>query len=99
MTIQRLKTLAAVCAMAFMVARGGGDDELAATAPAPKNIVQVAQGNADLSILVDAVVAAKLVSTLQAAGLFTLFAPTEAAFAALISSPFHPSLNHPGAIP
>lgn len=49
------------------------------------DIVQLAQANPDLSILVEAVVSASLVDTLKAPGPFTLFAPTNAAFAALLS--------------
>lgn len=49
------------------------------------DIVQLAQANPDLSILVEAVVSASLVDTLKAPGPFTLFAPTNTAFAALLS--------------
>jgi uncharacterized surface protein with fasciclin (FAS1) repeats len=52
--------------------------------PADKNIVQTAQGIPDFSILVEAVVAAELVEALSAAGPLTVFAPTNAAFAALL---------------
>lgn len=49
------------------------------------DVVQLAQSNADLSILVEAISAAGLVDTLKGAGPFTVFAPTNAAFAALLS--------------
>ena len=52
------------------------------TAPA-SDIVAVASGNDDLSTLVAAVTAADLVTTLQGTGPFTVFAPTNDAFAAL----------------
>lgn len=52
-------------------------------APAAGDIVAVAAGNADFSTLVAAVKAAGLVETLQGAGPFTVFAPTNDAFAAL----------------
>lgn len=52
--------------------------------PANKNIVQTAQSLADFSILVEAVVAADLQGTLSGTGPFTVFAPTNAAFAALL---------------
>jgi uncharacterized surface protein with fasciclin (FAS1) repeats len=48
-----------------------------------KNIVELAAGTESLSTLVTAVKAAGLVETLQSAGPFTVFAPTNAAFAAL----------------
>ena len=52
-------------------------------ASAQKTIVDVAVGSADHTTLVAAVKAADLVSTLQSAGPFTVFAPTNAAFAKL----------------
>ncbi len=48
-----------------------------------KNIVQIASSNPDFSTLVEAVKAAGLVDTLQGAGPFTVFAPTNEAFAKL----------------
>jgi uncharacterized surface protein with fasciclin (FAS1) repeats len=57
------------------------DDQRAVT---PKqNIVQVAAGNNSFKTLVKAVKAAGLVDTLSSKGPFTVFAPTDAAFAAL----------------
>ena len=53
--------------------------------PANKNIVQTAQALPDFSILVEAVVAANLQGTLSGTGPFTVFAPTNAAFAALLT--------------
>ncbi len=58
--------------------------------PADKNIVQTAQAfaaknPAEFTILVEAVVAADLATTLSGAGPFTVFAPTDAAFAALLT--------------
>jgi len=53
----------------------------AATAAPTKNIVELAQSVPDLSTLVTAVVAGKLVDTLSSAGPFTVFAPTNEAFA------------------
>ncbi len=62
----------------LLQACGGGDDEPQHT------IVEVAQKTPDLSILVEAVVAADLVPTLST-GALTVFAPTNAAFAALLA--------------
>jgi len=50
---------------------------------AQKTIVDVAVGSKDHTTLVAAVKAADLVATLQSAGPFTVFAPTNAAFAKL----------------
>ena len=47
------------------------------------NIVEVAQANPQLSNLVDAIVAAELTGPLSTGGPFTVFAPTNAAFAKL----------------
>jgi uncharacterized surface protein with fasciclin (FAS1) repeats len=52
--------------------------------PANKDIVQTAQATPSLSILVAAVVAAGLADTLKGPGPFTVFAPTNDAFAALL---------------
>jgi uncharacterized surface protein with fasciclin (FAS1) repeats len=60
---------------------GGATEPMAAEAPASQNIVALAQGNADLSTLVTAVTAAGLGETLSGPGPFTVFAPTNAAFA------------------
>jgi uncharacterized surface protein with fasciclin (FAS1) repeats len=50
---------------------------------APATVVAIAVGSPDHSTLVAAVTAAGLVETLSGAGPFTVFAPTNAAFAAL----------------
>jgi uncharacterized surface protein with fasciclin (FAS1) repeats len=68
-------------ASGLLTACGGGDDD--APAPLP-DVVQLAQANPDLSILVEAVIAADLTATLKGAGPFTVFAPNNAAFAALL---------------
>ena len=52
-------------------------------APAVPNIVQIAVADPDLSTLVAALTKANLVTTLEGAGPFTVFAPTNEAFAAL----------------
>ncbi len=52
-------------------------------APAPTTIVDVAAANPDFSTLVAAVQAAGLAETLAGPGPFTVFAPTNEAFAAL----------------
>merc|ERR1719230_16417 len=53
------------------------------TPPLPKkaDIVQVAERSTDLSTLVSALTAGKLVMTLEGKGPFTVFAPTNEAFA------------------
>lgn len=56
---------------------------LHATAQSTKDIVDIAAGSADHTTLVAAVKAAGLVETLKSSGPFTVFAPTNAAFAKL----------------
>ena len=51
----------------------------------PTDLVALAQADPDLSILVEAVVAADLVTTLKGSGPFTLLAPNNAAMAALLT--------------
>jgi len=53
--------------------------------PANRTVVQTAQSLSDFSILVEAVVAADLAPTLSGNGPFTVFAPTNAAFANLLT--------------
>lgn len=53
--------------------------------PANKTVVETAIANPDFSILVEAVTAANLGATLSGAGPFTVFAPTNAAFASLLT--------------
>lgn len=74
--------VAALDTSALVAACGGGHDAEPIVVP---NIVKLAQSSADLSILVEAVVSVGLVDTLSGAGPFTVFAPTNTAFAALLA--------------
>lgn len=49
----------------------------------PKDIVEIAQGDASLKSLVDALIDVDLVDALDSAGPFTILAPTNDAFAAI----------------
>ncbi|MDC1068742.1 fasciclin domain-containing protein [Candidatus Kapabacteria bacterium] len=69
----------------FMVSCDDDDDDDTPTQQG-QNIVSLAQGNSDLSILVQALTEANLVTTLQGDGPFTVFAPNNAAFTALLES-------------
>ena len=63
-----------------------------------QNIVEIAAGNPDFSILVAAVQKAELVEALQAEGPLTVFAPTDAAFEKLLNEhniTAEDLLNHP----
>ena len=61
----------------LLQACGGSDDH--------GNLVQIAQVDPQFSILVEAVSAAGLVGTLSGSDNYTVFAPTDAAFSALLS--------------
>lgn len=84
--------LAATAVLALGACSSDDDSDSSATttmapdttmAPAEKNIVETAAGNEDFSTLVKAVQAAGLAETLSGPGPFTVFAPTNEAFAAL----------------
>ncbi|MBG7631821.1 MAG: fasciclin domain-containing protein, partial [Bacteroidetes bacterium] len=64
----------------FIVSCNDDDDDVE---PPCENIVEVAQSAPDLSTLVSAIVAADLTSVLAEGGPFTVFAPTNEAFAKL----------------
>ena len=73
-------------AFSFTLFTSCDDDEAPMEPPVPMNIVETAVATADLSLLVDALTQAGLVSTLEGTGPFTVFAPTNAAFQALLDS-------------
>ena len=82
----KLLNVLAVATLAFTGAAfaGGSYAKTAMTeTKAAGTIVDIAAGNADFSTLVAALKAAGLVETLSGAGPFTVFAPTNAAFAKL----------------
>ncbi len=72
-----------MCLVAGGLTSGVYADEAKTEAKAKQDIVDIAAGNEDFSTLVAAVKAAGLVETLKGEGPFTVFAPTNAAFAAL----------------
>jgi len=83
-TSVKLTSLLAV--LGLFVAACGGDAEETTTTTAPaalKDIVDTAVEAGSFTTLVTAVEAAGLVDTLKGEGPFTVFAPTDAAFAAL----------------
>ena len=72
-----IKRMTAIALLGIVAACGsdGGED---------RNLVELAQGDSRFSILVEAVVAADLDETLANLGPFTVLAPTDDAFAALL---------------
>jgi uncharacterized surface protein with fasciclin (FAS1) repeats len=73
-----IKSLSVAVALTIAGAAGAAHHEKGG-----KDIVAIASGNPDFSTLVTALKAADLVGTLQGEGPFTVFAPTNAAFAKL----------------
>ena len=66
-------------------------------APAP-TLAELVAGNPDFSTLLVAVEAAGLTNTLQTGGPFTVFAPTNAAFAKIDTMTLNSLLNDPAAL-
>lgn len=78
----------------FIIIGCADDDETTPTAPEGKSITTLASENSDLSILVEALKLAGLDGTLNSSGTYTVFAPTNAAFQALLDgNPAWNSLN------
>jgi uncharacterized surface protein with fasciclin (FAS1) repeats len=77
------KSLYAVAVAASLMLPAACSSQSNATQPAPKDIVQTAVDAGTFNTLVAAVKAAGLVETLKGKGPFTVFAPTDAAFAKL----------------
>lgn len=82
---KRITLLAAAASLAFVASAAAQDNPMVGGAPmySNKNIVQNAVNSKDHTTLVAAVKAAGLVDTLSGKGPFTVFAPTNAAFAKL----------------
>ena len=78
-----MKNIRNLTATAIIAALGYLGVAQAENSPAAKDIVAVASGAGSFNTLVAAVKAAGLVETLQGAGPFTVFAPTDEAFAKL----------------
>jgi uncharacterized surface protein with fasciclin (FAS1) repeats len=84
MSVNRLIGAACAIALGIAAASASADVMVGGSAMFPqKNIVQNAVNSKDHTTLVAAVKAAGLVDTLQSKGPFTVFAPVNAAFAAL----------------
>ncbi|HSD78096.1 MAG TPA: fasciclin domain-containing protein [Solirubrobacteraceae bacterium] len=95
MRTRPLALLLSMAALSAGLVACGGEDEESSSAPATtqqaapqqmpadENIVGLAQGQRDLSTLVTAVTTADLAKTLQGKGPYTVFAPTNEAFAAV----------------
>ena len=94
--IAKLNKIALLAIIALATFSCNNDDEPIVN-PAPpaakQNIVQLAQATPDLSILVQALVKADLVTTLNGNGPFTVLAPTNAAFSAFLTANNYANLD------
>ena len=80
------RAILAISASVFLLAACSDGDEAPAAAPedtGSETIAEIVQGDEEFSTLLDAVGAAGLAETLSGDGPYTVFAPTDAAFAAL----------------
>lgn len=91
-------SLSALAFVATPVHARSGSNPFEAVTPTrvQGSIVDVAVGNPNFSTLVTALTAANLVTTLQGRGPFTVFAPTNAAFAKLPPAVLQYFLSNPG---
>ncbi len=87
MVIKKFKSIAALgLLLSLSLLTSCNDDDDPVVIDSPKDIVEIASETPSLSILVDAVVKADLVDALKMAGPYTVFAPNNDAFAALLDS-------------
>jgi transforming growth factor-beta-induced protein len=87
MLFEKTKSVLILCLLlSFGYVTSCDDDNDDIKVPVQKSIVDLAVTAPDLSILVSALQKADLVSALQANGPFTVFAPTNSAFLALLDS-------------
>lgn len=85
--LSRFSILALLVCALFTFSSCGDDDVVEPViTPTTPNAVEFASDNADFSSLVAALSRASLVETLSGAGPFTIFAPTNSAFQALLDS-------------
>ena len=75
-----MSSLAAATSVSTLLAACGGS-----STETTKDIFETARDNADLSVLSDAIISAGLVQTFQANTSYTLFAPNNAAFVAVLA--------------
>ena len=82
----------------FVLSSCNNDDEANPDDMLVNNIVELAQETSDLSTLVTALTTAELTATLQGAGPFTVFAPTNAAFNKLDDGVLEILLDNPSVL-
>jgi uncharacterized surface protein with fasciclin (FAS1) repeats len=81
--VAALTVVGAACSSESSSPAGGGETSSMSEAPAEQTITDIVASNGDFSTLLAAVTAADLGETLAGEGPYTVFAPTDDAFAAL----------------
>ena len=94
----RRALLAGALALTLGVTASAGVASAGEQAKTPKTVVTVAKSSDDFSTLVKAMVAADLVKTLKGKGPFTVFAPTNDAFAQIPAADLEALLADPDAL-
>ena len=94
----RRALLAGALALTLGLTASAGVAAAGEKAKTPKTVVAVAKSSDDFSTLVKAVVAADLVKTLKGKGPFTVFAPTNDAFAQIPAADLEALLADPDAL-
>jgi uncharacterized surface protein with fasciclin (FAS1) repeats len=88
-TLSKLKIIIALVAVTTFIISCNNDDNTVVD----NTITGIAKTNPNLSILVQALVKADLATTLQGAGPYTVFAPTDASFTAFLKTTPYATLN------
>lgn len=90
--LSRLKIAVAIISLTFFAI--SCDNDTVDTMPVADNtITGIAKSNSNFTILTQALVKADLAATLQEAGPFTVFAPTDAAFTAFLKTTPYATIN------
>ena len=90
--LSRLKIAVAIISLTFFAI--SCDNDTVDTMPVADNtITGIAKSNSNFTILTQALVKADLAATLQGAGPFTVFAPTDAAFTAFLKTTPYATIN------
>ncbi|MNX28469.1 Fasciclin domain protein [compost metagenome] len=86
----KIKNLALIVLFSVLAISCDDDND---TAPVDNSITGIASNTPDLSILVQALEKTELTTTLQASGSYTVFAPTNAAFTAFLTTTPYATIN------
>src|SRR5690242_14097901 len=91
--ILKLKKLIGLVFLIIISTSCNNDDDTTTTPVADNTITGIASSNANLSILVEALIKADLATTLKGVGPYTVFAPTNPAFTAFLKTTPYTSIK------